>query len=169
MSLSMYQAFVPGAARALENCIEVLNKIAAHAEEKKVEPSVFINARLAPDMFPLSRQIQIASDTVKGGVARLAGEEPPKYEDYETTFPELVARLRTTIDYLQSFKSAQIDGSEEKPIVIKMRSGELNFNGQNYLLGFVLPNLYFHVTTVYAIGRSNGVDLGKKDFLGKMG
>ncbi|MDB5814902.1 MAG: hypothetical protein JWN23_2019 [Rhodocyclales bacterium] len=169
MSLSMYQAFIPGAVRALENCIDALNKVAAHAEAKKIEPSVFINARLAPDMFPLSRQIQIASDTVKGGAARLAGEEPPKYEDNETTFPELIGRLRMTIDYLKSFKAAQIDGSEERPIVIKMRSGELNFNGQNYLLGFVLPNLYFHVTAAYAIGRHNGVELGKKDFLGKMG
>jgi uncharacterized protein len=106
---------------------------------------------------------------VKGAVARLAGEEPPKFEDNETSFPELVARLRKTINHLQSFKAEQIDGSEERPIVIKMRSGELNFNGQNYLLGFVLPNLYFHITTAYAIARSNGVDLGKKDYLGKMG
>ncbi|MDB5801570.1 MAG: hypothetical protein JWL63_2509 [Rhodocyclales bacterium] len=169
MSLSMYQAFVPGAVRGLENCIEVLNKTSAHAEAKKIEPSVFINARLAPDMFPLSRQIQILSDTVKGGVARLAGEEPPKYEDFETTFPELVGRLRKTIDYLQSFKSAQLDGSEARPITIKMRSGELNFTGQDYLLGFVLPNMYFHITTTYAIARHNGVELGKRDFLGKMG
>jgi len=168
MSISMYQAFIPGAVRALENCMEILNKVAAHAEARKIDPSVFINARLAPDMFPLSRQIQIASDTVKGGVARLAGEEPPKYEDNETTFPELIARLRKTADYLKSFKPAQIDGSEDRPIVIKMRSGELNFSGQNYLTGFVLPNLYFHITTTYAIARHNGVDLGKKDFLGKM-
>jgi hypothetical protein len=168
MSISMYQAFIPGAVRALENFIAILNKVAAHAEAKSIDPAVFINARLAPDMFPLSRQVQIASDTVKGGAARLAGEEPPKYEDFETTFAELVARLRKTIDYLQSFKPAQIDGSEERAIVIKMRSGELNFNGQGYLTGFVMPNLYFHVTTAYAIARHNGVDLGKKDFLGKM-
>lgn len=168
MSISMYQAFIPGAVRALENFIEILGKIAAHAEAKKIDPSVFINARLAPDMFPLSRQVQIASDTVKGGVARLAGEEPPKYEDFETTFPELIGRLRKTADYLQSFKPAQIDGSEDRPIVIKMRSGELNFSGQTYLLSFVLPNLYFHVTAAYAIGRHNGVELGKKDFLGKI-
>jgi hypothetical protein len=165
----MYQAFIPGAVRALENCISVLNKIAAHAEAKNIDPSVFVNARLAPDMFPLSRQVQIASDTVKGGAARLAGEEPPKYEDNETTFPELVARLRKTADYLQSFKPAQIDGSEERPITIKSRGGDLNFNGQNYLITFVLPNLYFHVTTTYAIARHNGVELGKKDFLGKAG
>lgn len=168
MTISMYQAFIPGAVRALENCIEILNKIAAHAEAKKIDPSIFVNARLAPDMFPLSRQVQIATDTVKGGVARLAGEEPPKYEDNETTLSELAARLRKTADYLQSFTPAQIDGSEEKPIVIKMRSGELDFTGQNYLLSFVLPNLYFHVTTTYAIARHNGVDLGKKDFLGKL-
>ena len=168
MSISMYQAFIPGAVRALENCIEILNKTAAHAEARKIDPSVFFNARLAPDMFPLSRQVQIASDTVKGGAARLAGEEPPKYEDNETTLAELAARLRKTADYLQSFKPAQIDGSEDRPIVIKMRSGELNFSGQNYLLSFVLPNLFFHVTTTYAIARHNGVELGKKDFLGKI-
>ncbi|MEC5387651.1 DUF1993 domain-containing protein [Uliginosibacterium sp. H3] len=169
MSISMYQAFIPGAVRALENLTDILNKVAAHAEARKIDPAIFINARLAPDMFPLSRQVQIASDTVKGGAARLAGEEPPKYDDFETTFPELVARLAKTIDYLRSFKPAQIAGSEERPVVIKTRTGELNFNGQSYLTGFVLPNLYFHVTTAYAIARHNGVELGKKDYLGKAG
>lgn len=169
MSLSMYQAFVPGTVRALENFIVILDKIAAHAEARKIDPSVFINARLAPDMFPLSRQVQIASDTVKGGVCRLAGQEPPSFEDNETSFPQLADRLRKTINLLQSFKPEEIDGSEERAIVIKMRSGELNFNGQDYLLGFVLPNLYFHITAAYAIARSNGVELGKKDYLGKMG
>lgn len=168
MSISMYQAFIPGTVRALENFIAILEKTAAHAQAKKIDPSVFINARLAPDMFPLLRQVQIASDTVKGGVARLAGEEPPKYEDFETTFAELVARLRKTIAFLQSFTPAQIDGSEERPVVIKMRTGELNFRGQDYLLSFVLPNLYFHITTAYAIVRHNGVEIGKKDFLGKI-
>jgi len=169
MSISMYQAFVPGAVRALENLIEILNKVAAHAEARSIDPAVFISARLAPDMFPLSRQVQIASDTVKGGAARLSGEEPPKYDDFETTFPELVARLRKTIDYLKTFKPEQIDGSEARPVVIKTRTSELNFNGQSYLTSFVLPNLYFHVTTAYAIARHNGVELGKKDFLGKAG
>jgi uncharacterized protein len=169
MSISMYQAFIPGAVRALENLIDILNKVAAHAEAKSIDPSVFVTARLAPDMFPLSRQVQIASDTVKGGAARLSGEEPPKYEDFETTFPELVERLRKTIDYLQTFKPAQIDGSEERTVIIKTRTSELKFNGQSYLTGFVLPNLYFHVTTAYAIARHNGVELGKRDYLGKAG
>jgi hypothetical protein len=169
MTISMYQAFIPAAVRGLENFIEILNKVAAHAEAKKIDPAVFINARLAPDMLPLSRQVQIASDTVKGGAARLSGEEPPKYEDFETTFPELVARLQKTVDYLKSFKPEQIDGSEERPVVIKTRTGELNFNGLSYLTGFVLPNLYFHITTGYGIARHNGVEIGKKDFLGKAG
>ena len=167
MSISMYQAFIPSALRALENLGEILNKVAAHAEAKNIDPSIFINARLAPDMFPLSRQVQIASDTVKGGAARLRRRRAA-VRRLRPPFPELVARVQKTFDYLKSFKPAQIDGSEERAIVIKMRSGELNFNGQNYLTGFVMPNLYFHVTAAYAIARHNGVELGKKDFLGKM-
>lgn len=166
MSLSMYQAFIPTAVRVLKSCSACLDKVAAHAEAKKIDPSVFLNARLYPDMFALTRQIQIASDMVKGGAARLAGQEPPSWSDDEASFPDLQARIQKTIDFLQSFKPEQIDGSEERAIVLKTRVGERHFVGQAYLLEYVLPNLYFHVTTAYAIARSNGVELGKKDFLG---
>lgn len=166
MSLSMYQAFIPTAVRVLKSCSACLDKVAAHAEAKKIDPGVFLNARLYPDMFALTRQIQIASDMVKGGAARLAGQEPPSWSDDEASFPDLQARIQKTIDFLQSFKPEQIDGSEERAIVLKTRVGERHFVGQAYLLEYVLPNLYFHVTTAYAIARSNGVELGKKDFLG---
>ncbi|GAA5159459.1 DUF1993 domain-containing protein [Viridibacterium curvum] len=167
MSISMYQAFIPPAQRALRNLSAILDKIAAHAEARKIDPAVFLSARLFPDMLPLTRQIQIASDTVKGGAARLAGQEPPKWEDTETTFAELQQRVGKTLDYLASFTPEQIDGSEDRDITLQMRSGDLHFKGQGYLLGFVMPNLYFHITTAYAIARSNGVELGKKDFLGR--
>lgn len=167
MSISMYSVFMPATTRALNNLIGILDKIAAHAEARKIDPAVLINSRLFPDMFPLSRQVQIATDMVKGGAARLAGQTPPSYEDNEAGIPDLVARVRKTLDYLATFTPAQIDGSEERPITLKMRQGELNFRGEDYLLGYVLPNMYFHVTTAYAIARHNGVELGKADFLGK--
>lgn len=167
MSISMYQAFIPPAIRALTNLATFLDKIAVHAEARKIDPTVFVSARLFPDMLPLVKQIQIASDTVKGGAARLSGQEAPKYEDNEASFTELQARIQKTINYLQSFTPEQIDGSEDKDITLVMRSGELHFKGQDYLTTYVLPNLYFHVTTAYAIARSNGVELGKSDFLGK--
>lgn len=167
MSISMYSVFMPATTRALNNLIGILDKIAAHAEARKIDPAVLINSRLFPDMFPLSRQVQIATDMVKGGAARLAGQTPPSFEDNEASIPDLVARVRKTLDYLATFTPAQIDGSEERPITLKMRQGELNFRGEDYLLGYVLPNMYFHVTTAYAIARHNGVELGKVDFLGK--
>ncbi|GAB4057537.1 DUF1993 domain-containing protein [Uliginosibacterium sediminicola] len=167
MSLSMYQAFIPPAIRALNNLAAIVDKIAAHAEARKIAPEVLIGARLFPDMLPFVKQIQIASDTVKGGAARLAGVEAPVFVDDEASFAELQARIQKTIAYLQSFKPEQIDGSEDKDITVAMRSGDLHFKGQAYLLGFVIPNLYFHISTAYAIARSNGVELGKRDFLGK--
>lgn len=166
MSNFMYAVTVPPIARSLTNLRAILEKAAAHAEAKKIDPSVLINARLYPDMFPLSRQVQIASDTAKGAVSRLAGLEPPKYEDNESTFPELLARLDKTIALLESFKPEQIDGSEGKTINLPMHEKTLTFDGLHYLLDFVLPNVYFHVTTAYAILRHNGVEIGKKDFLG---
>ena len=166
MSLSMYQASVPVFLRNLTNLKAILEKGAADAEARKIEPSVFVNARLAPDMFALARQVQIATDTVKGAGARLAGIDVPSYEDTETTFPELQARLDKTIAFLKTLKADQIDGSEERTIVLKMRSGDISFTGQNYLLNFVLPNLFVHCTTTYAILRHNGVQVGKLDFLG---
>ena len=166
MSLTMYQASIPVFVRMLGNLSAILDKAAAHAEAKKIDPSVFINARLAPDMFPLSRQIQIATDMAKGCAARLAGIEVPRYEDNESTFAELHARIAKTIAFIESVSVSQIDGSEERQITLKFGSHELNFLGQAYLLNFVLPNFHFHLTTTYAILRHNGVEIGKKDYTG---
>jgi hypothetical protein len=167
MAISMYQTSVPVLVRALGNLRAVLEKGAAHAEAKKIDPAVLVGSRLFPDMFPLSRQVQIATDMAKGCAARLAGVEPPKYEDTEATFPELLARIDKTVAFINGFKAAQIDGTEDKAIVLNSPRGTMNFTGQQYLLNFVLPNLYFHATTAYNILRHNGVELGKQDFLGK--
>jgi hypothetical protein len=166
MSISMYQASLPVLVRGMTNLQVILGKAEAHAAEKQIDPSVLLSARLAPDMLPLVRQVYIVSDTAKGCAARLAGVEAPKYDDVEQTFDELDARLQKTIDYLKEFNAQQIDGSEERPIQLKMRSGPIDFTGLSYLLGFVLPNFYFHVTTAYDILRHNGVELGKLDYLG---
>lgn len=167
MTISMFQASIPAFVRALGNLSAVLKKAAAHAETKKLDPAVLINSRLYPDMFPLARQVQIASDMVKGGAARLAGVEPPAYADTETSFAELQARIAQTIEYLNSLKPEQVDGSEDKAISLTNRTGTLNFTGIDYLSSFVLPNLYFHCATAYNILRHSGVELGKQDFLGR--
>lgn len=167
MSLSMYQASVPVFIRMLGNLSAILEKAAAYAETKKIDPSVLLNARLAPDMFPLVVQVRFVCDTAKGSAARLAGSEPPSHADNETTFAELQARIAKTIDYLRSLSAAQIDGSEERTIILKMRTTEMQFQGQPYLLTFALPNFYFHLTTAYGILRHNGLDIGKVDFLGR--
>lgn len=166
MSLTMYQASIPSFLRMLGNLSAILDKAAAHAEAKKIDPSIFINARLAPDMFPLSRQVQIATDMVKGCAARLAGIEVPRYEDNETTFADLQVRIAKTKEFLQSVSASQVDGSEDRQITLKFGSKELSFLGQAYLLDFVIPNFHFHLTTTYAILRHNGVDIGKKDYTG---
>jgi hypothetical protein len=168
MSISMYLASVPPILRTLANLRAILEKAAAHAEAKKIDPSILINARLYPDMLPLSHQVQIATDNAKGAVSRLAGMEPPKYKDNESTFPELVARIDKTIALLETFKPEQIDGSEDKTITLPMHDRTLTFKGMPYLLDYVLPNIYFHVTTAYAILRHSGVEIGKQDFLGKI-
>ena len=168
MTISMYQASVPVFIRMLNNLIGILEKAVAHADGKKIALKVLLDSRLYPDMFPLSRQVQIASDTAKGGAARLAGMEPPKYEDNETTFPELIERLRKTIAYLNTLKPEQIDGSEKKKVTLKVRDEMLTFEGLTFLLNRALPNLFFHVSTAYAILRHSGVEIGKKDYLGKM-
>ena len=165
MQISMYQASVPPMIRALNNLAAVLEKGAQHCEAKKIDPSVMVNARLFPDMFPLKQQVQIASDTAKAGGARLAGMEPPSYSDDETTFAQLIDRTRKTVTFLESLKPAQIDGSEEREITIPVGANTRSFKGQQYLVGFALPNFYFHVTTAYAILRHNGVEVGKRDFL----
>ena len=167
MTISMYQALIPVSIRTLNNLINILEKGAAYAETKKIDPNVLINSRLSPDMLPLSKQVQIASDIVNRGAARLAGVEAPKFEDNETTFGQLIDRIHKTISQLNTFKPEQIDGSEEKEITLQMRDNTASFQGMPYLLYFVLPNLYFHVTTAYDILRHCGVELGKQDFLGQ--
>jgi len=166
MSLTLYQASIPVFIRMLGNLSAILDKAAAHAEAKKIDPAIFINARLAPDMFPLSRQVQIATDMVKGCAARLAGIDVPSYEDNESTFAELQARIAKTTAFLQSISASQIDGHEDRPITLKFGSREVSFLGQAYLLDFVLPNFHFHLTTAYAILRHNGVAIGKMDYIG---
>ena len=164
--MSMYQCSVPLFKTLLGALSANLDKGAAFAEAKKFEPSVLLNSRLSPDMFPLSRQVQIATDQAKGGIARLAGLEVPAYADDEATFEQLKARIAKTIAFIDGIKPAQIDGSETKQIVIKMRSGDVTYAGQRYLIGSVIPNFTFHCTTAYNILRHNGVEIGKRDFLG---
>jgi hypothetical protein len=163
----MYSASIPTFVRMFDNLNVILDKGAAHAEARKIDQSVLINSRLFPDMFPLSRQVQIASDIAKGCAARLAGVEPPKYEDNEASFAELKARVNKTVAYIQGFKPSQIDGTEDKEIRLKIGGRDMEFKGLPYLLNFVIPNVYFHITTTYAILRHCGVDVGKMDFLGK--
>jgi hypothetical protein len=167
MAMSMYQASVPALAHMLKNLRNILEKAKAHVEAKKLDPSAFTGFRLFPDMFPLSRQVQIATDMSKGCVARLAGQEPPKWEDNEKTFDELLARVDKAIDFVKGFKPAQIDNTEEREVVLKSPRGEMKFKGQAFLNHFVLPNFYFHITTAYNILRHNGVELGKMDFIGQ--
>lgn len=166
MSLSIYQASIPTFLRTLGNLSAILKKAAAHAEAKNIDPRIFIDARLAPDMFPLARQVQIASDAAKGAGARLAGLEVPSYADTETTFDELQARIARTVEFLEGIREEQLDGAEERNVTLKVRGQEISFNGRDFLFGFALPNFFFHVTTAYAILRHNGVELGKMDFLG---
>jgi uncharacterized protein len=167
MKLSMYQASVTAFTRQLNNLLAILDKAAAHADAKKIDPKVLINSRLFPDMFPLVRQIQIATDTARGGAARLAGVEVPAQEDTETTFPELVARIRKTVSYLQTLNAEQFEGSEDRTVSWQTRSSTKTMQGLPYLQNHLLPNLYFHITTAYDILRHSGVELGKQDFLGK--
>jgi len=166
MPLSMYEASVPAFARMLGQLDVILDKAAAYAEAKKIDPLVLTSARLAPDMFPLSRQIQIACDFAKGAVARLAGREVPAWPDEEKTIPELKARIAKTLDFVKGFKPAEIDGSEDRDIKIRAGGRDLDFKGQAYLMHFVLPNLYFHAATAYGILRHNGLEIGKRDFIG---
>ena len=166
MAISMYQASAPRFANMLKNLSAILEKAQAHAEAKKIDPAVLLESRLYPDMLPLVRQVQIASDNAKGAVARLAGVEVPKYEDTEETLADLRARLAKTVDFVESFKPAQIDGSEGNDIHLKLGPREVTWKGMQYLLGFALPNFYFHVVTAYDILRHNGVEIGKRDFIG---
>ena len=165
MSLSMHSASVPVFVRNLDNMLAWLDKAQAHAEAKKFDTANYLAMRLAPDMLPFIKQIQIASDGAKGCVARLAGVDIPKWDDTEVTLDDLRARIRKTIDYVQSVPAAQIDGSEGRDITITLRSGDVKFDGQRYLEHWALPNFYFHVMTTYNLLRHAGVDLGKPDYL----
>jgi uncharacterized protein len=166
MTISMFQASVPVFIHGLRSLSAILGKAEAFAEAKKIDGAVLVNSRLAADMFPLSRQVQIATDITKGGIARLAGVEAPKFEDKEISLPELRARIEKAIAFFETITPEQIDGTEAKKIELTIGGNELKFVGLDYLLGFVIPNFYFHVTTTYAILRHNGVEIGKKDFLG---
>lgn len=166
MSISMYQASVPRFANILGNLSSILDKAQAHIDAKKIDVAALTGYRLFPDMFPMSRQVQIACDTAKDVVARLAGAEIPKDEDTEMTIPELKARIAKTIAFIQGFTPAQIDGTEDKAIIRKRGDKETHYKGMQFLLGHAVPNFYFHVTTTYAILRHNGVEVGKRDFLG---
>jgi hypothetical protein len=162
----MYSMSVPVFAKTLGNLSAILDKAAAHAEAKKIDPAVLLASRLYPDMFPLTKQVQVACDFAKGTVARLAGEEPPKYDDNETTIEALKARIARTVDYVQGFQAARFAGAEERDVQMKIRDQTLSFKGLPYLAHVALPNFYFHATTAYDILRHNGVELGKRDFIG---
>jgi len=166
MTISMYQASVPRFVNILGNLSNILDKAQAHVDAKKIDPAVLPNFRLFPDMLPLTTQVQIACDTAKGVVARLAGMEIPAFEDNEKTLADLKARIAKTVAFIQSVPAAKIDGSEDKEIVIKRGDKETRYKGMQFLLGHATPNFYFHVTTTYNILRHNGVEIGKRDYLG---
>lgn len=167
MMISMYAASVPVFRQILNSMSEILGKAEAHATARKIEPAALLQARLYPDMFPLSRQVQIAADFAKGACARLAGAEVPKYEDTEQSFSDLRARIAKTIDFIESLPQEEIDGSEERVITTSAGANSKTFAGQVYLTHYALPQFFFHATTVYAILRHNGVEIGKRDFMGK--
>jgi len=162
----MYQVSAPQLKKMLGNLLGLLNKGQEFAVSKNLNEQVLVDGRLFADMFPLSKQVQIACDQVKGGMARLAGIEPPKFEDNETTFDQLKARVAKTIEFLDSIKPEQIDGTEAKEIKFSIKEWHFEFVGEQYLLTWIIPNFYFHVTTAYNILRHNGVEIGKADFLG---
>lgn len=166
MSLSMSSLSVPVFQRTFNAMLGVLDKAEAHAVQRQFDPDKYLALRLAPDMLPFGSQIHIASDMAKGCVSRLAGVDVPKWADDETTLPAFRQRIHKTLDYVQGFGPAQLDAGATREIVLKLRSGEMRMSGEDYLKGFVLPNLYFHATMVYALLRAAGVELGKRDFLG---
>lgn len=167
MSFTMYQAAVPGILQSLKALSSILDKAEADAAARKVDPSVFLNYRLAPDMFPLTRQIQLVTDFAKGTMARLAGKEIPKYEDTEKDIGELKARIAKVTAFVQSFKPSDLDGSETREITFPVGGQPMTFKGADYLATFALPNFYFHMTAAYAILRHCGVNIGKRDFLAR--
>jgi uncharacterized protein len=169
MSLSIRDAAVPTLIRNLQTLSDIVDKGRQHAEIEKWDASVVLATRLFPDMFPFSRQVQVVSDQCKGGIARLAGIDPPSFPDTEASFAELKQRLQKTIDFVQGVDAKKLDGAESRPVELKFPQGSFSFNnGWQYLNGFVLPNVYFHVSIAYAILRHCGVKLGKADFIGKI-
>ena len=167
MAISMYSASVPYFLRQLKNLRAILEKGAAHAAARKFDTLVLFNSRLAPDMLPLVKQVQIASDNAKGCPARLAGIDPPKFADDETTYAQLLERIDKTVAFLKTLKKEQVDGSEDREIVLKFPNNTFTFRGQDYLSFFAIPNFTFHVVTAYNILRHNGVEIGKADVLGR--
>ena len=168
MKLSIHTLVVEQVTHTLNQLLVILDKGVAHAEAKKFDPTVLANARLAPDMLPLTRQIQIVSDTAKFGVARLTGLEAPKFDDNEKTIDELKARIRKTLDYVQSVPASAFEGGEDRDVKIVIPNRTLEMKGLTYLRGWLLPNFFFHVSIAYAILRHNGVDVGKRDYLGDL-
>jgi uncharacterized protein len=167
MPLSMHQASVPVFVQGLTACSGILGKAAAEAERRQLDPAVLLADRLAPDMFPLARQVQVAADFAKNTVARLAGIEVPRFEDTETSIPELQERLSRTVAFVRGVDPASVDGSEEREIVLPIGGRTMTFTGQPYLLRFALPNFFFHLTAAYAILRHRGIQIGKRDFIGE--
>lgn len=166
-TLSMYEFLVPTVNHMLGNLSVLLDKAAAHAEARKFEPANLLSARLAPDMYPLVRQVQIACDAAKGAAARLSDNKPPSHPDVETTISDLKERIAKTLEFVNSINPAAFSGSEDRSITLKTPTRELQFVGLDYLRDFALPNFYFHVTTAYALLRHNGVEIGKFDYLGR--
>lgn len=166
MAISMYKASVPVFRQFLTSLSAVLDKAAAHCEAKKIDPAVLLNTRLYPDMFPLVRQVRATTDHAINATSRLAGVEPPKFANDEATIPALKERIAATLSFLTGLKPGQIDGTEEKEVTLQLGAGPRTFKGQALLLNFCMPNFYFHATTAYDILRQNGVELGKRDFMG---
>lgn len=167
MTISLHAVATRTYVGMLNGLSHVLKRAEANAAERKIDPAVFLNARLAPDMYPLTRQVQIATDHVKGSLHRVAGTEAPKWDDNEKSFAELQGRIAKAIALVKTFAPDQINGQEERPVKLKFAWGELDFTAQDYLVGYAIPNFYFHMTTAYNILRHNGVPLGKGDFFGR--
>ena len=166
MPFTVYDALILPMVRGLENLSRILDKALAQAKSEDKDLNALLEARLAPDMYPFPRQVQIASDVAKMGAAKLAGVEPPSFPDEEKTFPELQQRIAKTLDYIRSLRPEQYEGAEARTVVLKFPGGEMSFSGRDYLTGFVLPNFYFHITTAYGLLRGKGICIGKMDYLG---
>lgn len=166
MAYTIYDASIPVLTRSLTNLSKIIDKAVAQAKQKDIPLQALLDARLAPDMHPFIKQIQIASDSAKGAAARLSGSEPPSFPDTETTIPELQARIAKTVDYLKSIDAAKFAGAESRQVELKTPNRTFNFTGAQFLTGFALPNFFFHVTTAYALLRHKGIEIGKMDFLG---